>query len=46
MQSMRLRYLERPFIRAERLEEPIWSVAKRVIPSPDQIVTGIDTYDT
>ena len=46
MQSMRLRCRERPFVRAERLEEPIWSEVKRVIPSPDLIVDGIDTFDT
>ena len=34
MQSMRLGCRERPFIRAERLEEPIWSEVKRVIPEP------------
>ena len=43
MQSMRLRCRERPYIRAERLEEPIWSEVKRVIQNPDLIVAGIDT---
>ena len=46
MQSMRLRCRERPYIRAERLEEPIWSEVKRVIQNPDLIVAGIDTFDT
>ena len=46
MQSMRLRCRERPYIRAERLEEPIWSEVKRVIQNPDLIVAGIDTLDT
>ena len=46
MQSMRLRCREHPYIRAERLEEPIWSEVKRVIQNPDLIVAGIDTLDT
>ena len=43
---MRLGCRERPYIRAERLEEPIWSEVKRVIQNPDLIVAGIDTLDT
>ena len=46
MQSMRLRCRERPYIRAELLEEPIWSEVKRVIQNPDLIVAGIDTLDS
>ena len=46
MQSMRLRCREKPYIRAEQLEEPIWSEVKRVIQDPDLIVAGIDTLDT
>ena len=46
MQSMRLSCRERPYIRAERLEEPIWNEVKRVIQNPDLIVAGIDTLDT
>ena len=46
MQSMRLGCRERPFIRAERLEEPIWDEVKRVIQNPDLIVAGIDTLDS
>ena len=46
MQSLRLTCRERPYIRAERLEEPIWSEVKRVIKNPDLIVTGIDTLDS
>ena len=46
MQSMRLRCRERPYIRAERLEEPVWREVKRVIQNPDLIVAGIDTLDT
>ena len=45
MQSMRLGCRERPHIRAERFEEPIWSEVKRVIQNPDLIVAGIDTLD-
>ena len=45
MQSLRLRCRERPYIRAERLEEPIWTEVKRVIQNPDLIVAGIDTLD-
>ena len=46
MQSMRLGCRERPHIRAERLEEPIWDEVKRVIQNPDLIVAGIDALDT
>ena len=42
---MRLHCRERPSIRAERLEGPIWSEVKRVIQNPDLIVAGIDTFD-
>ena len=44
-QSLRLRCRQRPNIRAERLEEPIWSEVKRVLQNPDLIVAGIDTLD-
>ena len=43
--SLRLRCRERPSIRAERLEEPVWNEVKRVIQNPDLIVAGIDTLD-
>ena len=46
MQSMRLHCRERPYIRVEQLEDPIWSEVKRVIQNPDLIVAGIDTLDT
>ena len=46
MHSLRLRCRERPYIRAERLEEPIWREVKRVIQNPGLIVAGIDTLDT
>ena len=45
MQGMRLRCREKPYIRAEQLEEPIWSEVKRVLQNPDLIVAGIDTLD-
>ena len=45
MQSMRLRCRERAYIRAERLEEPVWSEVKRVIQDPDLMVAGIDKFD-
>ena len=46
MQSLRLRCRKRPYIRAERLEEPIWREVKEVIKNPDLIVAGIDTLDS
>ena len=46
MQSMRLHCRERPYVRAECLEEPIWSEVKRVIQNPDVIVAAIDTLDS
>ena len=46
MQSMRLRCREKPYIRADRLEEPIWSEVKRVIQNPDLLIAGIDTLDS
>ena len=46
MQSMRLRCREKPYIRAEQLEEPIWSEVKRVLQNPDLIVAGIATFDS
>jgi site-specific DNA recombinase len=45
MQSMRLNCRERPYIRAERLEEPIWSEVKQVLQNPDLIIAGIHTFD-
>ena len=45
MQSMRLSCRERPYIRAERLEEPIWNEVKRVIQNPDLMIAGIETFD-
>ena len=46
MQSLRLRCRERTYIRAERLEEPIWSEVKRVIQNPNLIVAGIVPLDS
>ena len=45
-QSLRLRCREKPYIRAEQLEEPIWSEVKRVLQNPDLIVAGIATLDS
>ena len=46
MESLRLRCRELHYIRAERLEGPIWSEVKRVLQNPDLIVAGIDTLDS
>ena len=46
MQSMRLDCRKRPYIRAEQLEEPIWSEVKRVLQNPDLIVAGIATLES
>ena len=46
MQGMRLRCREKPYIRADQLEEPIWSEVKRVLQNPDLIVAGIATLDS
>ena len=46
MQSMRLDCRERQYIRAERLEEPVWDEVKRVIQNPDLIVAGIDMLNS
>ena len=45
MQSLRLKCRARHYIRAERLEEPVWSEVKRVIQNPDLIVAGIEALD-
>ncbi len=42
----RLRCREKPYIRAEQLEEPIWSEVKRVLQNLDLIVAGIATLDS
>ena len=46
MQGMRLRCREKPYIRAEQLEEPIRSEVKRVLQNPDLIVAGIATLES
>ena len=43
MRNYRLQCRQRPNIRAEQVEEPIWSEVKRVLQSPDLIVAGIET---
>ena len=45
MQSLRLQCRDRHYIRAERLEEPVWDEVKRVIQNPDLIVAGIEALD-
>ncbi|MDE2842591.1 MAG: recombinase family protein [Chloroflexota bacterium] len=46
MHSLRLKCRARHYIRAERLEEPVWSEVSRVLQNPGLIVAGIDTLDT
>ena len=46
MQTHRLRCRRLPYIRAERLEERVWSEVKRVLQNPDLIVTGIEALDS
>ena len=45
MQRERLRCRERPYIRADRLEELVWSEVKKVVQNPDLIVQGIESLD-
>ncbi len=45
MQKHRLRCREHPFIRAERLEELVWSEVKNVLQNPGLIVAGIEALD-
>ena len=40
MQRERLRCRERPYIRADRLEELVWSEVKKVVQNPDVILNG------
>ena len=46
MQRERLRCRKRPYIRADRLEELVWSEVKKVVQNPDLIVQGIESLDT
>ena len=46
MQRERLRCRERPYIRADRLEELVWGEVKKVVQNPDLIVQGIESLDT
>ena len=46
MQREHLRCRERPYIRADRLEELVWSEVKKVIQNPDLIREGIESLDT
>ena len=46
MQRERLRCRERPYIRADRLEELVWREVKKVVHNPDLILEGIESLDT
>ncbi len=46
MQRERLRCRARPYIRADKLEELVWSEVKKVVQNPDIIVQGIESLDT
>ena len=46
MQREHLRCRERPYIRADRLEELVWSEVKKVVQNPDLIREGIESLDT
>ena len=46
MQREHLRCRARPYIRADRLEELVWSEVKKVVQNPDLIVQGIESLDT
>ena len=43
--SQRLHCRERPYIRAERLEDLVWSEVKRVLQNPALIVAGIEALE-
>ena len=45
MHSLRLRCREKSSIRAERLEERVWSEVRRVLQNPAVIVAGIEALD-
>ena len=45
MQSYRTRCREHPFIRAERLEDLVWSEVKQVVQNPNLIVAGIHSLE-
>ena len=46
MQREHLRCRERPYIRADRLEELVWSEVKKVVQNPDLIRESIESLDT
>ena len=46
MHSLRLQCREKHYIRAERLEEPVWNEVKRVLQNPDLIIAGIESLDS
>ena len=45
-QQLRLMCRQKPMIRAERLEDLVWSEVKRVLENPDIIVAGIEALDS
>ena len=45
MQKLRQRCRKHSFIRAERLEEAVWSEVKRVLQDPGIIIAGIEALD-
>ena len=45
MQTEGLKCRERPYIRAERLEDLVWCEVKRVLENPHLIVAGIEAMD-
>ena len=46
MERAGVRCRERPFIRAERLEELVWGEVRKVLENPDLIVAGIESLNT
>ena len=46
MHNYRLRCREHPMIRAERLEDLVWSEVKRLLENPDLIVAGLEALDS
>ena len=46
MQKHRLRCREHSFIKADRLEEVVWSEVKQILQDPGPIVAGIEALDT
>ena len=45
MRNFRLRCREKPYIRADRLEDRVWGEVKHVLQNPHLIVSGIESLD-